>query len=57
MSKEVTMVFNLLKKKCYLCNKKLSVNRARKYLNDNNKKIYVCYHCVEYAERRAFRVY
>lgn len=51
------MVFNLLKKKCYLCNKKLSVNRARKYLNDNNKKIYVCYHCVEYAERRAFRVY
>ena len=49
------VLFNLLKKKCYVCGKKINKKRTRKYLSESNKKIYVCELCVEYAERRAFR--
>lgn len=38
--------------RCSLCRRKKA---DRKYFNDKGKKILVCYHCVLYAERRAFR--
>lgn len=41
------------RKRCGLCHKKAS--GMRKYLNDQEKIIYVCPQCAGYAERRAFR--
>lgn len=49
------VLFNLFYKKCYLCHKKVSKKKLRKYLDDKNKDIHICERCVEYAERRAFR--
>ncbi|MBM7573483.1 hypothetical protein JOC48_004047 [Aquibacillus albus] len=41
------------RKKCYICKGK--AERAQTYENDNGEKILVCYKCVTYAERRAFK--
>jgi len=38
---------------CYFCKRKAP--DLRNYINEKNKKIKVCYLCVESAERRAFR--
>jgi len=53
--KEAYGMFGLFCKKCYLCNAKVTEVETRIYLDDSNKKIYCCYKCVTYAERRAFR--
>jgi hypothetical protein len=41
-------------KKCAICQQK--AEEPRKYFDDKGKPIVVCYKCVSYAERRAFRV-
>lgn len=38
-----------------MCNKKVLKKTMQKYVDDYQKKIYVCSLCIEYAERRAFR--
>lgn len=46
-------MFSLFQKKCAFCKKKVA--EPRKYFNDRQKPIHVCYNCITYAERRAFR--
>lgn len=46
-------MFSFFKKKCALCKK--SADEPRKYYDDQNKAVFICRKCVEYAERRAFR--
>ncbi|MFJ7405730.1 MULTISPECIES: hypothetical protein [unclassified Lysinibacillus] len=41
------------KKDCYFCKRKAS--DLRNYKNERSQKIKVCYLCIEYAERRAYR--
>ncbi|WP_171038141.1 hypothetical protein [Aquibacillus sediminis] len=40
-------------KTCAICHNKLE--RSQDYMNDAGETISVCYKCVPYAERRAFR--
>ncbi|WP_198663124.1 MULTISPECIES: hypothetical protein [Paraliobacillus] len=40
-------------KRCYICGQKAS--QPQTYLDDQGKKVQVCYKCVPYAERRALR--
>ncbi len=44
----------LFGKKCAICHKK--ADEPRHYFDEQGKAIVVCYTCVTYAERRAFRV-
>ncbi len=41
------------KKKCAICGQKTV--RPTEYIDDRGEKVLVCYKCVPYAERRAFR--
>ncbi|MEC1177390.1 hypothetical protein P9B03_02740 [Metasolibacillus meyeri] len=41
------------KNACFFCKRKMP--DLRNYRNEANKRIKVCYQCVEYAERRAYR--
>lgn len=49
----VTSTPKISKNACYFCKRKAS--DLRNYRDESNKKIKVCYLCVEYAERRTFR--
>lgn len=42
-------------RKCKLCKGKAV--QSRNYIDDNGKKIKVCYKCIPYAERRAYVIY
>lgn len=47
-------LFDFLKpKKCVICHR--YAERPQTYYNDQGEKVKVCYKCVPYAERRAFR--
>lgn len=51
-------MFDFIKKlvqpqKCAICHNKLE--RPTTYYNDRNEQVKVCYKCVPYAERRAYR--
>ncbi|SDK34510.1 hypothetical protein SAMN05216243_2810 [Sediminibacillus albus] len=41
------------KKKCAMCGQKAA--KPTEYINDREEKVIICYKCVPYAERRAFR--
>jgi len=47
-------MFSFFKKKCSICSKKENKKHMRPYLDQQQRKIYVCQLCVSYAERRAY---
>lgn len=46
-------MFNWFRQKCAICKGKMVSPTA--YIDDKGKAIKVCYKCLSYAERRAYR--
>lgn len=58
MYKEESFMFDYMKslfkrKKCAICGK--NAEKPANYYDDKGEKVVVCFQCVPYAERRAFR--